>query len=388
MSLVQILSGIEASSYNELFGKGNHGSADGDLYSHHLLQESGFTTIAANDNAYYSPINQTDGTYTGFGGTLPTVTGPGRGYASAIDFSASEYIDIEGSVNYYKYITETNVFTLSFWLKLNSATTRQAIMGSALATSDIGWFVIFEYGVGNGTAALRFTSVKDSVDTIISARSADNVITDTNWHHVVIKSGSPANDITFYVDGVASETTYETSFTSVTVEAPTRTTNFGRSNHSSAVLELDGALSGISHFRDELTATEVDEVYDGPEPYFGSRPPAPTGTPAVGQTLTANLSSLVNPNNGTVTVAYQWYTAPTADGTPTDIPGATSSTYTIAAGDDGKFVGVKLTPSNTGGVDSLEADTRSTEVEITGAGPTFQAAWAGQSSRVHAFGGL
>ena len=63
-----------------------------------------------------------------------------------------------------------------------------------------------------------------------------------------------------------------------------------------------------------------------------------TGTANVGETLTADTSSL----GGTGVVSYQWRrgnSAATADST---ISGATSQTYTLTAADQGKYISVRV----------------------------------------------
>ncbi len=66
-----------------------------------------------------------------------------------------------------------------------------------------------------------------------------------------------------------------------------------------------------------------------------------SGTTTVGQDLTAGT---VTDPDGTVSgQTYQWQSASTSDGTYTDISGATSSTYTLAGTDVGKFLKVVVT---------------------------------------------
>ena len=62
-----------------------------------------------------------------------------------------------------------------------------------------------------------------------------------------------------------------------------------------------------------------------------------SGDAVVGATLTAN------PTPTAATGTYQWMRADTADGTYTDISGATSNTYTLDAADSGKYIKVKIT---------------------------------------------
>ena len=45
-------------------------------------------------------------------------------------------------------------------------------------------------------------------------------------------------------------------------------------------------------------------------------------------------------------MTYQWKTADTADGTYTDITGATGKTHKLAADKEGKFIKVEVTGTN------------------------------------------
>ena len=81
-------------------------------------------------------------------------------------------------------------------------------------------------------------------------------------------------------------------------------------------------------------------------------PPAVSGTPRVGETLAADTSGITDAD-GLVNVeyAYQWL----AD--DADIDGATGSTYTVAAGDEGKTLKVRVTfTDDAGNEESLTSD--------------------------------
>ena len=71
--------------------------------------------------------------------------------------------------------------------------------------------------------------------------------------------------------------------------------------------------------------------------------PAITGTTTVGQTLTAAKGDIADANglsDPLDNVAYQWIRV---DGSDSDIPGATSSTYELQSADEGKKIKVRLT---------------------------------------------
>ena len=86
-----------------------------------------------------------------------------------------------------------------------------------------------------------------------------------------------------------------------------------------------------------LTSAATDEVDVRPNsPATGA--PTINGTAQVGETLTANTSGVADADGlGSVRYQYQWL----ADGT--HIAGATGSTYTVAAADEGKGIRVEVT---------------------------------------------
>ena len=74
--------------------------------------------------------------------------------------------------------------------------------------------------------------------------------------------------------------------------------------------------------------------------------PAISGTAQVGETLTADTSGIADEDGLTnATFAYQWL----AD--DTDISGATSSTYTLTAGEQGKAIKVRVSFTDDAGID-------------------------------------
>ena len=72
-----------------------------------------------------------------------------------------------------------------------------------------------------------------------------------------------------------------------------------------------------------------------------TRAPTITGTAQVGQTLTADISAIADADGlANVSYSYQWVAN---DGTAdTDIAGATDSTYTLVAADEGKTIKVRM----------------------------------------------
>ena len=87
-----------------------------------------------------------------------------------------------------------------------------------------------------------------------------------------------------------------------------------------------------------LTSEATDAVEAAPQPDSpATGEPTISGTARVGEMLTADTSGITDADGLTnVTYSYQWL------GDDTDIAGATSSTYTLLAGDEGQTIKVRV----------------------------------------------
>ena len=93
--------------------------------------------------------------------------------------------------------------------------------------------------------------------------------------------------------------------------------------------------------------------------------PGIDGSPVVGQTLTATTSGIADEDGMTGAVfAYQWIRRDLATNTDTNIEGATGSTYTVTAGDEGKALKVRVTFTDDAG---NEESLSSRQVEVSAA---------------------
>ena len=93
--------------------------------------------------------------------------------------------------------------------------------------------------------------------------------------------------------------------------------------------------------------------------------PAVTGTAAVGETLTADTSAVSDANGlSNVVFAFQWIRS--ADGTDTEVAGATGSNYTLSSADENHAIQVRVTFTDDDGYEeTLASDAVSMEaVEI------------------------
>ena len=104
-------------------------------------------------------------------------------------------------------------------------------------------------------------------------------------------------------------------------------------------------------------------------PVENSPAAAPTigGTAQVDETLTANTSGISDPDGlANATFAYQWIRVD-SDSTEADITGATGSSYTLVAADQGKTIKVKVSFTDDG--DNDESVTSAATAAVTAAPP-------------------
>ena len=113
---------------------------------------------------------------------------------------------------------------------------------------------------------------------------------------------------------------------------------------------------------DETLTSAATAAVDAEPNSRASGAPSITGAAQVGETLTADTSAIADDDGLTnVTFVYQWFAN---DGTSdTDIAGATDSTYTLAAADEGKTIKVEVSFTDDGGNDESLTSTATGEVE-------------------------
>ena len=101
--------------------------------------------------------------------------------------------------------------------------------------------------------------------------------------------------------------------------------------------------------------------------------PTITGTAEVGQTLTAVTTGIMDTDGLTSpTYTYQWIRVET-DSTEMDISGATSSTYTLVAADEGKTLKVTVTFDDDAGNPETLTSAATATVTAAATTPTISA---------------
>ena len=157
-----------------------------------------------------------------------------------------------------------------------------------------------------------------SVTEIVDANGIENATFEYQW---VSNNGTSDSDI---------EDATESTYTLVTSDA-------GKTIKVRVTFTDDGGTQEV------LTSAATDVVNTAPTGL-----PSITGTPQVGEILTASVTEIVDANGiENATFEYQWVSN---NGTSdSDIEDATESTYTLAASDAGKTIKVRVTFTDDGG---------------------------------------
>jgi hypothetical protein len=103
-----------------------------------------------------------------------------------------------------------------------------------------------------------------------------------------------------------------------------------------------------------------------------SAEPVISGSPAEGTTLSTTAGTWVGA--GTITYAYQWVRCDAGGGAPDGsdcptIPGATGSSYTLAAADIGRRLRVQVTATNSAGSTAVASNPTAVVTQSTATGP-------------------
>jgi hypothetical protein len=216
-------------------------------------------------------------------------------------------------------------FTIEAWIRRTTNT--------IVSEDPQGNGLILGYGLGgygffltsSGTLALTYIGY--------SSVSATLAVTDTNLHHVAVtKSGS---SVVFYLDGVASATSYSATFTfSTPVTIGARGDDLANSFY--------GLIDELAVYNRALAATEIQSIYNAgsagkcPVAY----PPVLVLVPASQSVLAHGSTSLLVSAAGSVPLTYQW----NLDGT--NLPGATNPVLALNNIQIGQAGSYSVTVSN------------------------------------------
>ena len=144
-------------------------------------------------------------------------------------------------------------FSLAAWVKRNATGAFHAIYDLGEQANE--WWIFITGLTSGGLNDNRLGFGERGIAEIYSTKQ----ITDTNWHHIaVVKNGDAGNNVTFYVDGVASG-----SAAAGTVTTPSGPKQIGALLDGSFLAHFNGSLDDLRLYNRALTAAEVLRLAQG-----------------------------------------------------------------------------------------------------------------------------
>lgn len=188
------------------------------------------------------------------GGVTQGQTGPiGGDTATAATFDGSTgTVDVADSPDLR--FANTQALSVEAWVKTTSAAQQEIASKMANASPYQGW----ELGTNSGEPYLYLI---DSWSSNAIAVTANQVINDGNWHHLVVTydGSSKAAGVTFYIDGKAIPftTTSDDTLTGTSVSAAP----LYLGSRAGSALFFNGSLADVAVYRSQLDAGQVAQHY-------------------------------------------------------------------------------------------------------------------------------
>jgi hypothetical protein len=181
-------------------------------------------------------------------GFTPVIV-PGK-FGNGASFDGNDFITCP-------YTTQTdleNNFTISGWFKFNSTVTnrRTVIMKGALGGTNV--FSLEPYN-GYSAPNLRSHFGYKQAGFGYNALPANSVITDTNWHHMVVVFTNGASGIKLWVDGVLT-----TKTNTLLIEKSVASIWLGRGLGTTA--GFNGIMDEVTFYGAALNDTQVQSIID------------------------------------------------------------------------------------------------------------------------------
>jgi hypothetical protein len=223
-------------------------------------------------------------------------------------------------------------------------------------------------GATGSSYALQSSDVGDTADVVVTASNASGSATATSPPTATVASPTPAapvNTLPPTISGTAAQGQTLSASTGTWANSPTSyayqwqdctssgCTNISGATGSSYVLQASDVgdtidvvvMASNSGGSSPATSLQTAAVAAAPlSPPSNTSPPAISGTPTQGNTLTTSTGTWTN---SPTSYAYQWQRCVTTG--CTSIGGATNSSYKLQSSDVGASIEVSVTASNAGG---------------------------------------
>ena len=340
-----------------------------------LIRATSFTTGAGTYTltsvGIYTTANTTttpqaqiyvDGTGDRPGTLLVTLTKPESLSANAVNtFTAPANTSLSASTVYWLVTSDSGASNgVGFRVSTNnngtadSGATAGWSIGTGLfkrASTDASWStssnrIRFEIKGTVPTTSTTNTAPTASNGTVTTNEDTDYTFAAANFNFADTDTGDALSSVKIVTLPATGKGTLKLSGTAVTANAAvtkaqldagnltyTPPANANGTGYASFTFRVnDGTDDSTSAYTMTIDVTAVNDPATGT--------PTITGTAQVGQTLTAVTTGIMDADGLTsVSYTYQWIRV---NGSDADISGATSSTYTLLAADEGKTIKVKV----------------------------------------------
>ncbi len=168
-----------------------------------------------------------------------------------------------GTFASFSFIENTGQFTIDAWIRLNDPNVvgLQTITENSNTGLHKGHFFLFDNRPSTGRVRqLRLGLTYGPDGGVFDSKSPNEVINDTDWHHVAVTSGG--SSVVFYIDGIAYPFTGAIPGTS-----SGNSTNLLRIGDDTApnpaiVEPFGGLIDEVEFFNRALSATEIQALFD------------------------------------------------------------------------------------------------------------------------------
>lgn len=187
-----------------------------------------------------------------------TYTGSGK-INQAANFVGTSYINV-GSTSSFSFIQNTGVFSISFWMKTTSFSTLYYPFGNTPTSSEKGFFIS---KTAAGAIQIQVFNGTGNANSLVSYNTVNSVISDNNYHHIVIVIDKATTTVKIYKDSVLQTTGSNTSLWNLSSGNSSRTLNIGSINWTTpTTFSFNGSLDEIGIWNRVLTQSEITELYN------------------------------------------------------------------------------------------------------------------------------
>ncbi|KKT48859.1 MAG: hypothetical protein UW40_C0031G0005 [Parcubacteria group bacterium GW2011_GWF2_44_17] len=152
--------------------------------------------------------------------------------------------------------------SVSLWVKFDTLITEQLIWSiNVNGATDDEFFLDFR---GDGNKTLQIILLVNGVGTF-TLETASNIITDTNWHHIVVTSDSSTTSL--YIDAVEKTlNTLAGTNSGQWFDDATQADIFtlGALTRATPIVHLDGSIDELRVYSTALTQDEVNALFENP----------------------------------------------------------------------------------------------------------------------------